>query len=519
MPAESRVYAFEGPNALSAFRADALIARLQPLAPVTAVRARYVHFAHTARALDEIELNRLRGLLTYGEPFAADVPAQAIALLVAPRLGTVSPWASKATDIAHNCGLDAVLRVERGTRYWIAVAGRLDAARRAAIGALLYDRMTESLLEGDADPADLFRAGTPKPMQRIGLAREGRVALERANREMGLALAEDEIDYLLDVYRDLGRDPTDVELMMFAQANSEHCRHKIFNAEWIVDGERKRDSLFALIRATHAAAPQGTLVAYRDNAAVIEGGAVQRLLPVAEHAIGIEYRRVPEIAHLVFKVETHNHPTAISPFPGAATGAGGEIRDEGATGRGARPKAGLCGFSVSHLRLPGARRDWELDHDVVAGTRSEHDLGFPGRIATALSIMLEGPIGAASFNNEFGRPNLLGYFRGYEQNVGGVRYGYHKPIMIAGGIGSLRAPLVEKAPLPAGALLVQLGGPGMRIGLGGGAASSMGVGSNTEQLDFDSVQRGNAEMQRRAQEVIDRCAALGDGNPILSIHD
>ncbi|MCX7901595.1 MAG: phosphoribosylformylglycinamidine synthase, partial [Burkholderiaceae bacterium] len=519
MPTTHRVYTVDGPNALSPFRADALLARLQRLAAVSAVRARYVHFVHAARVLDDIERNRLHALLTYGEPFEGDAPAAAITLLVVPRLGTVSPWSSKATDIAHNCGLDAVLRIERGTQYWIGVTGRFDSAQRAAIGALLYDRMTESLLEGDIDPEELFRAAKPKPMQRIGLSREGRLALERANRELGLALADDEIDYLLDVYRDLGRDPTDVELMMFAQANSEHCRHKIFNAEWIVDGERKQQSLFALIQATHAAAPQGTVIAYRDNAAVLEGGMVQRLLPGTEHAIGIEYRRVPEIAHLVFKVETHNHPTAISPFPGAATGAGGEIRDEGATGRGARPKAGLCGFSVSHLRLPGARRDWELDHDVVAGIGSEHDLGFPGRIATALSIMLEGPIGAASFNNEFGRPNLLGYFRVYEQNVGGIRYGYHKPIMLAGGIGSIRAQLVEKAPLPPGALLVQLGGPGMRIGLGGGAASSMGVGSNTEQLDFDSVQRGNAEMQRRAQEVIDRCAALGGDNPILSIHD
>jgi phosphoribosylformylglycinamidine synthase len=519
MSSTNRYYAFPGPNALSPFRAQALAARIADVVAGAAVFAQHLHFVHAARELDAASLNRLRGLLDYGTPFAAEPPARALRFLIVPRLGTVSPWASKATDIAHNCGLDAVLRIERGTRYWIAAAGSVDVAKRAAIAARLHDRMTESAIDPDADAALLFRELPGKPLAYVPLAREGRAALARANAAMGLALAEDEIDYLLEVYRGLGRDPTDVELMMFAQANSEHCRHKIFNATWKIDGEAKDASLFSLIRATHAAWPQGTVVAYKDNAAVLEGHRAQRLLPYAEGAIGVEYRRVEEPTHIVFKVETHNHPTAIAPFPGAATGAGGEIRDEGATGRGAKPKAGLCGFSVSHLRLPQARRPWESDGDVVARARTDADLGFPSRIASALSIMLEGPIGAASFNNEFGRPNLLGYFRAYEQNVGGVRYGYHKPIMIAGGIGSIRAALTDKRDLPPGTLLVQLGGPGMRIGLGGGAASSMGVGSNTEALDFDSVQRGNAEMQRRAQEVIDRCAALGEGSPILSIHD
>jgi phosphoribosylformylglycinamidine synthase len=519
MSSTHRYYAFPGPNALSDFRARALAGRIARIGEATAVVAQHVHFVHADRELDAASLQRLRGLLDYGAPFAVEPPARALQFLIVPRLGTVSPWASKATDIAHNCGLEAVLRIERGTRYWVALKRGADAAQRGAIAAALYDRMTESALDPDADAALLFRELPGKPLAYVPLARDGRAALARANADLGLALADDEIDYLLEVYRGLGRDPTDVELMMFAQANSEHCRHKIFNATWTIDGEPQSESLFALIRATHAAWPQGTLVAYKDNAAVLEGHRARRLFARAEAAVGVEYSRIEEPTHIVFKVETHNHPTAIAPFPGAATGAGGEIRDEGATGRGAKPKAGLCGFSVSHLRLPDARRAWENDGDVTRRARTEADLGFPSRIASALAIMLEGPIGAASFNNEFGRPNLLGYFRAYEQNVGGVRYGYHKPIMIAGGVGSIRASLTDKCDLPPGTLLVQLGGPGMRIGLGGGAASSMDAGANTEALDFDSVQRGNAEMQRRAQEVIDRCAALGAGNPILSIHD
>src|SRR5882757_2347006 len=352
--------------------------------------------------------------------------------------------------------------------------------------------MAESVLAPDADAALIFRRLPGKPMQSIavtaGALAQGRHALERANRDLGLALSDDEIDYLLAAYRALARDPTDVELMMFAQANSEHCRHKIFNAGWTIDGAAQSDTLFALIKSTHAAAPRGTVVAYQDNAAVLEGRIARRFEPRSDHlggAPGIDYRTREALTHIVFKVETHNHPTAIAPFPGAATGAGGEIRDEGATGRGARPKAGLCGFSVSHLRLPGARRKWESDHDVTAavaaGQRGESvDYGSPERIADALSIMIDGPLGAASFNNEFGRPNLLGYFRVFEANVGGQRFGYHKPIMIAGGVGNIDALQTTKLPLPAGSLLLQLGGPGMRIGLGGGGASSVGAGANSE---------------------------------------
>lgn len=522
--------ALDGPNALSSFRAARLLERIRAIEPsAAAIRARHVHFVHAIGALDAEARARLHGLLDYGEAAATEDARASVAWLVVPRLGTISPWASKATDIAHNCGLERIARIERGTRYALTLkAGPFGGQREPApnvaqrIAALLHDRMTESVLDPDVDARTLFRDVPGKPMQSVPLQAEGRAALERANVAMGLALSDDEIDYLVDAYRTMRRDPTDVELMMFAQANSEHCRHKIFNARWTIDGQPREESLFGMIRATHAAAPQGTIVAYKDNAAVIEGRIARRFYPRSEHAqgaAGIEYAARDELTHTVFKVETHNHPTAISPFPGAATGAGGEIRDEGATGRGAKPKAGLAGFSVSHLRLPGARRAWEQDGDVTRGERADADYGFPSRIADALAIMIEGPIGAASFNNEFGRPNLLGYFRAYEQNVGGQRYGYHKPIMIAGGIGNIRDDQTSKCDLPEGTLLVQLGGPGMRIGLGGGAASSLGAGANSEQLDFDSVQRGNAEIQRRAQEVIDRCWSLGQGNPILSIHD
>ena len=528
MPATDTYLALDGPRALSAFRAARLLARIREIEPDAAeVRARHVHFVHCAGGLTPDERARLDGLLTYGEAATAD-PRGGARWLVVPRIGTISPWASKATDIAHNCGLAGVLRIERGTKVTLVSKNGLfgpktlsDGARER-IAALLHDRMTESVLSPDIDPATLFRELPGKPIAHVPVLAEERAALERANRDMGLALSIDEIDYLLDAYRNLRRDPTDIELMMFAQANSEHCRHKIFNASWTIDGQDKDTSLFGMIRATHAAAPQGTVVAYSDNAAVLEGRNARRFYPrgnLPHGAAATEYAACDELTHTVFKVETHNHPTAISPFPGAATGAGGEIRDEGATGRGAKPKAGLCGFSVSHLRLPDAKRAWETDRDVTGRADSDADYGFPARIADALTIMIEGPIGAASFNNEFGRPNLLGYFRAFEANVGGKRYGYHKPIMIAGGVGNIRDDQARKRSLPAGTLLIQLGGPGMRIGLGGGAASSMGAGANTEQLDFDSVQRGNAEIQRRAQEVIDRCWALGEGNPILSIHD
>ena len=530
--------ALDGPPASSPFRLSRLLSRLQAVeGAVSAVAAHYRHFVRLAQPLDADGAQRLERLLDYGEKGAktgAPAGAGLLRLVVVPRLGTTSPWSSKATEIAHNCALPQVRRIERGVVYAIALRGRAAAAIGSGtsgferLAAPLHDRMTETVLEDSADPQGIARVLLAPAaahahygaVRQIDLLESGRGALAAANAAMGLALSEDEIDYLAAAFGRMRRNPTDVELMMFAQANSEHCRHKIFNATWTIDGRSPGPSLFDMIKATHAAAPHGTLVAYRDNAAVIEG-LPANVFAAAATAQGAAYGRRAEPLHMVFKVETHNHPTAIAPFPGAATGAGGEIRDEGATGRGAKPKAGLCGFSVSHLRLPGAARPWESDNDAAAAAApsAPADYGFPGRIADALGIMIEGPLGAASFNNEFGRPNLAGYFRSYEQNVGGTRLGYHKPIMLAGGIGNVRADQAYKDGLPEGALLVHLGGPGMRIGLGGGAASSLGAGSNTEQLDFDSVQRGNAEIQRRAQEVIDTCARLGPGNPILSIHD
>jgi phosphoribosylformylglycinamidine synthase len=482
-----------GACALSDFRLAKLLPQLQQVrSAIDGLAAEFRHFVELDGALSPEEQGVLSRLLRYGAAPAAPRPGDTLYLVV-PRIGTLSPWASKATDIARNCGLAAVRRIERGTCYYVR-----GGARDANVAALLHDRMTENVLDSFDEAERLFRHVAPRPLARIPVA-----TLDEANRRLGLALSEDEIDYLREAYARMGRDPTDAELTMFAQANSEHCRHKIFNADWVVDGERQPQSLFAMIRHTHAASPRGTVLAYADNAAIMEGRAARRVTPGAD---GV-YQGRTEPTHTVMKVETHNHPTAISPFPGASTGAGGEIRDEGATGRGAKPKAGLVGYSVSNLRIPGAARPWEDDY------------GKPGRIVSALDIMLEGPIGAASFNNEFGRPNLAGYFRAFEAQVGGVRRGYHKPIMLAGGIGNIAARHAAKAALPEGALLVQLGGPGMLIGMGGGAASSMGAGSNTEDLDFDSVQRGNAEIQRRAQEVIDRCGALGDASPILSIHD
>ena len=405
-------------------------------------------------------------------------------------------------------------RIERVTEYAIGVkkpllgrAAALAADERAAVAALLHDRMTESVLFDPADAKHLFDEQPARPSVAIDVLGGGRAALAAANREFGLALSDDEIDYLLDAFRGLGRNPSDVELMMFAQANSEHCRHKIFNARFTIDGEPEARSMFEMIRHTHALAPQHTVVAYSDNASVMEGGEAERWLPEG-YTNAPRYAGRRELTHVLMKVETHNHPTAIAPFPGASTGAGGEIRDEGATGRGSRPKAGLTGFSVSNLHLPGTDEPWEQDR-----------YGKPGHIASALQIMIDGPLGGAAFNNEFGRPNLAGYFRVYEQTVGGERRGYHKPIMIAGGLGAIAATQTHKVEFPAGTLLIQLGGPGMRIGMGGGAASSMSAGANSAELDFDSVQRGNPEIQRRAQEVINHCAALGDSNPILAIHD
>ncbi len=499
---------------MSAFRVRKLLQALQRVNErITGLTARHVHWVRCAAPLDAADGDKLAALLRYGEPAAPAPGAESALVLVMPRLGTVSPWASKATDIAHNCGL-AVQRIERVTEYRLGLkrgllgAGKpLTADELAACAAQLHDRMTESVaFERDA-ARHLFDEQPAPPLEHVDVLGRGAAALREANQRFGLALADDEIDYLVDAFGKLGRNPSDVELMMFAQANSEHCRHKIFNAQFRIDGQDQPLSMFGMIRHTEATSPQHTIVAYHDNAAVMQGGPVQRWAPQGYTNAPV-YSARDEVAHVLMKVETHNHPTAISPFPGAATGAGGEIRDEGATGRGARPKAGLTGFSVSNLHLPDTDEPWE-----------RAPIGKPGHIASALQIMVEGPLGGAAFNNEFGRPNLGGYFRVFEMDVAGVRRGYHKPIMIAGGLGAISAAQTHKLPFGAGTLLIQLGGPGMRIGMGGGAASSMAAGSNTAALDFDSVQRGNPEMQRRAQEVINHCWALGEVNPILAIHD
>jgi phosphoribosylformylglycinamidine synthase len=467
--------------------------------------ARYWHFLELDAALDAAAERQLALTLDYGTPAEAPLADEPL-LLVIPRQGTISPWSSKATDILRNSGLTQLSRIERG----VAVRVRdqqgaiLAEAALEQLLPLLHDRMTEVVVSSLEDAQALFQHVAPRPLATVDVMAGGRAALEGANRELGLALSDDELDYLVENFSRIGRNPTDVELMMFAQANSEHCRHKIFNASWVIDGSARDKSLFGMIRDTHAAHPEGTVVAYSDNSSVIEGAQIERFYPRADGSYGYS----SELTHVLMKVETHNHPTAISPFPGAATGSGGEIRDEGATGIGSKPKAGLAGFSVSNLNIPGYQQPWETGI-----------YGRPGRIVSPLAIMLEGPIGAAAFNNEFGRPNLAGYFRTFEETVAGQRRGYHKPIMLAGGVGSIRADHVEKKMLPTGTLLIQLGGPGMLIGLGGGAASSMATGANAADLDFDSVQRGNPEMERRAQEVIDRCWQLGDANPILSIHD
>ena len=498
-----------GGSALSRFRSAGLLARLRTASPrVQQVTARFVHWVASDGPLDEAGGETVRRLLTYGDPApeAPDSP-YTVAVVVAPRLGTLSPWASKATDIAHSCGVE-VRRVERVTEYLIGSDEPLGQQEWQACAAVLHDRMTESALQSLEQSAELFDARDAEPMVHVDVLGTGREALVEADRAFGLALSEDEVDYLVEAFTGLRRNPTDVELMMFAQANSEHCRHKIFNADFVLDGEPQTRSLFGMIRHTEEVAGAGTVVAYKDNASVMAGGRRTRWLP--ERTDGPSaYRGREDDVHVLMKVETHNHPTAISPFPGAATGAGGEIRDEGATGRGSQPKAGLTGFAVSNLRLPGAEEPWESE-----------EYGAPGHIARPLDIMLDGPIGAAAFNNEFGRPGLGGFFRVYEQTVDGVRRGYHKPIMSAGGLGTISADLVEKVRFPDGTLLVQLGGPGMRIGMGGGAASSMAAGANAADLDFDSVQRGNPEIERRVQEVVNHCWSLGpDDNPILAIHD
>jgi phosphoribosylformylglycinamidine synthase len=521
-----------GSNALSAFRSQRLLNQLQAVAPsIAAVQARFYHFIDASAPLSTDDTNRLSAMLTYGEP-AAETLYEGVTeeFFVIPRLGTISPWASKATDIAHNCGMSHVHRIERGVGYTVVLKSgilgtslgapkKLGEEELAQVAALLHDRMTETVLRHADEAQQLFQELAGKALETVDVIGVGREALVRANTELGLAMSEDEIDYLLDAFTKARRNPTDVELMMFAQANSEHCRHKIFNADWIIDGVKQDKSLFQMIKNTHQLNPRGTVVAYSDNSSIIEGASVTRFYPRA----GQEYAPSTELTHTLMKVETHNHPTAISPFPGASTGAGGEIRDEGATGRGAKPKAGLTGFTVSNLLLPDAQRPWENASDVTKGDAGRVDdvYGKPERIASPLQIMIDGPIGGAAFSNEFGRPVLGGYFRTYEQNVGaaGAVYGYHKPIMIAGGIGNISAKHTHKDEIPVGALLIQLGGPGMRIGMGGSAASSMATGTNTADLDFDSVQRGNPEMERRAQEVINGCWQLGDANPIISIHD
>jgi phosphoribosylformylglycinamidine synthase len=499
-----------GSPALSTFRLDKLYASLKQYSPsITHIYAEFTHFIFSDSVLSNSQQQTLEQILTYGPQAQSEEPFGQL-FLVVPRIGTISPWASRATDIAHNCGIENVLRIERGVAYFIKTVNNkpLSEAEKTAFKAAIHDRMTEAVLNNLSDAQQLFHSAEPKPLNTVDILQGGKTALNTANSEMGLALSPDEVDYLVENFRKIGRNPTDVELMMFAQANSEHCRHKIFNADWVIDGEVQDISLFGMIRNTHKLNPGYTVVAYSDNSSIVAGQKTQRFYPNSNGEYGFNEDEM----HYLMKVETHNHPTAISPFAGAATGAGGEIRDEGATGIGSKPKAGLTGFSVSNLNIPNFTHPWEKAY------------GKPSRIATPLQIMTDGPLGSAAYNNEFGRPNIAGYFRTFElesmdsEGKAEVR-GYHKPIMLAGGVGNISADHSHKNAIPAGAALIQLGGPAMLIGLGGGAASSMDTGSNTENLDFDSVQRGNPELQRRAQEVIDRCWQLGDANPILSIHD
>ena len=501
----SVVLPLRGVTALSDFRVEKLFQKAAALGlPEVKLSSEFWYFVGSEKALDAATVEKLQALLAAQSVEQTPKAREGLHLfLVTPRLGTISPWASKATNIAENCGLEDIERIERGMAVWL--EGALTDGQKQQWAALLHDRMTESVLTDIDAAAQLFHHIQSETFSSVDVLGGGKEALVKANTEMGLALSADEIDYLVENYQALNRNPSDVELMMFAQANSEHCRHKIFNADFILNGEKQPKSLFGMIRDTHNAHPEGTVVAYKDNSSVIEGAKIERFYPNAAENQG--YRFHEEDTHIIMKVETHNHPTAIAPFAGAATGAGGEIRDEGATGKGSRPKAGLTGFTVSNLNIPGLEQPWEQAY------------GKPGHIASPLDIMIEGPIGGAAFNNEFGRPNLLGYFRTFEEKFDGQVRGYHKPIMIAGGLGSIQAQQTHKDEIPEGALLIQLGGPGMLIGLGGGAASSMNTGTNDASLDFNSVQRGNPEIERRAQEVIDRCWQLGDKNPIISIHD
>ncbi|MGN5595656.1 phosphoribosylformylglycinamidine synthase [Stutzerimonas nitrititolerans] len=495
-----------GAPALSAFRHGKLLAQLTAKVPaVSGLYAEFAHFAEVSGTLGADEEQVLARLLKYGPSVPVQEPAGRL-FLVVPRFGTISPWSSKASDIAHNCGLDKIQRLERGIAFY--VQGELSEGDAQLIAAALHDRMTQLVLERFEDAANLFSHAQPKPLTAVDVLGGGRAALEQANVGLGLALADDEIDYLVTSFTGLGRNPHDIELMMFAQANSEHCRHKIFNASWDIDGESQDKSLFGMIKNTYQMHSEGVLSAYKDNASVIVGHEAGRFYPNPETG---EYAATRQPVHILMKVETHNHPTAIAPFPGAATGSGGEIRDEGATGRGSKPKAGLTGFTVSNLNIPDFEQPWEKPY------------GKPERIVTPLDIMIEGPLGGAAFNNEFGRPALAGYFRTFEQRVETPRgeevRGYHKPIMLAGGMGNIREDHVQKGEISVGAKLIVLGGPAMLIGLGGGAASSMATGASSADLDFASVQRDNPEMERRCQEVIDRCWQLGEQNPIKFIHD
>lgn len=500
-----------GGKAMSRFRLVRLYGAVVDHCPELAeIEAQHVYVCQWDSEPSKADLDRLGRLLgDVDAPHATGSDRQSV--YVVPRLGTLSPWSSKATDIAHVCGLTNLQRIERGVCYVLHGVEVLNETQRPLVLDLLHDAMTENVLAGPEELTRVFDTPARRELRQVDVLGGGREALANANSDWGLALSDDEIDYLVDSFSAAERNPTDAELMMFAQINSEHCRHKIFNAAWTIDGEPASHSLFDMIRMSHAASPEGVLSAYSDNSAVIEGAEEGTRFFPDESGV---YQPIKEAVPILMKVETHNHPTAIAPFAGAATGSGGEIRDEAATGRGGKPKAGLAGFTVSNLRIPDFEQPWEKDN------------GRPQRIVSALDIMLEGPIGAAAYNNEFGRPNLCGYFRSFEMAVPGLEgqgdtelRGYHKPIMIAGGLGNVRPTNVLKDVVPVDASLIVLGGPAMLIGLGGGAASSMETGSSSEALDFASVQRANPEMERRCQEVIDRCAGLGENNPIISIHD
>ena len=502
----------EGPASHSPFKLESLLRRLQSIDQnIDDLGARFIHLIDSKNDPDEEQDRILDSILEYGPdwPFGTD---EGFKVFTLPRFGTTSPWSSKATDIAKVCGLTSIEKIERGVVFTLALKDKDSAPSKEAI-EMLYDRMTEVVITDLKQAKEIFSSLEPQPFSDVDILSDGKKALETANIELGLALNNDEIDYLLEQFTKLNRNPTDAELMMFAQANSEHCRHKVFNADWVIDGVDKERSLFQMIKNTYEASSRNVLSAYKDNAAVIAGHKADWFLP---HLDDQKYGRFHDEIHTMMKVETHNHPTAISPYPGAATGSGGEIRDEAATGRGAMPKAGLTGFSVSHLFIPGDLQSWEKT------------IGKPDHIASALDIMLDGPIGGAAYNNEFGRPNILGYFRTFEEEnkeESNTSWGFHKPIMIVGGMGNISDSSVKKNDIDPGSLIIVLGGPAMLIGLGGGSASSLNAGSSDSELDFASVQRDNAELERRAQEVITRCFAMGvqnkedNANPIILIHD